>query len=108
MIDTPESTTELECWGPEAKLANQDLVEGRSVTLHYDVECEDDYGRLLAYVELSGQVINKVMVDRGHACVLEIPPNGADVSDEYHALEYAAEQLGKGLWASCNPIPCGS
>ena len=107
MIDTPESTTEQECWGPEAKQANRDLVEGKAVTLRYDAECEDRYGRLLAYVELSGQVINRVMVERGHACVLHIPPNGEDEVDDYRDLEYAAEQLGRGLWAACDPIPCG-
>jgi micrococcal nuclease len=107
LIDTPESTTTQECWGAEAKLANQNLVEGKTIRLRYDVECEDRYGRLLAYVELSGQDINRVLVERGHACVLHIPPNGDDLVDEYRALEFAAEQLGKGLWASCNPIPCG-
>jgi micrococcal nuclease len=107
MIDTPESTTEQECWGMEAKQANRDLVEGKTVRLRYDVQCEDDYGRLLAYVELANQEINRVMIERGHACVLQIPPNGEAVLDEYRDLEYAAEQLGKGLWASCTPIPCG-
>jgi micrococcal nuclease len=106
MIDTPEIGSEPECWGAEAKIANQALVEGKIVRLRYDVECEDRYGRLLAYVELSGQDINRVLVERGHACVLHISPNGDDVVDEYRALEYAAEQLGKGLWATCNPIPC--
>src|SRR5690606_13281344 len=67
----------------------------------------DGYGRLLAYVELSGQVINRVMVERGHACVLHIPPNGEDEVDDYRDLEYAAEQLGRGLVAACDPIPCG-
>ena len=47
------------------------IVEGRTIKLRYDVECEDDYGRLLAYVELSGQEVNRVMVERGHACVLQ-------------------------------------
>jgi micrococcal nuclease len=107
MIDTPESTTEQECWGSEAKQANRDLVEGKTVRLRYDVECQDEYGRLLAYVELQNQTINRVMVERGHACVLQIPPNGEAELDEYRDLEYAAEQLGKGLWAACNPIPCG-
>jgi micrococcal nuclease len=107
MIDTPESTTELECWGPEASQANKDLVEGKTVKLSYDVECEDKYGRLLAYVELQGQIINEVMVQRGHACVLHIPPNGEEVVDDYETLEYEAQQLGKGLWAACDPIPCG-
>lgn len=107
MIDTPESTTQVECWGVEAKQANQALVEGKTVQLRYDSECTDDYDRLLAYVELSGQVINEVMVERGHACVLHISPNGDDVVDEYEALEYEAQMLAKGLWAACDPTPCG-
>ncbi|WP_244923677.1 thermonuclease family protein [Enhygromyxa salina] len=109
MIDTPESTTETECWGAEAKAANVALVEGKTVTLTYDVECEDAYGRLLAYVELSGQEINRVMIERGHACVLHISPNGDAIADEYEALEYQAQmQLPPaGLWATCDPIPCG-
>jgi micrococcal nuclease len=107
MIDTPESTTQLECWGPEAKQANKALVEGKTISLRYDEECTDDYDRLLAYIELSGQVINEVMIERGHACVLHIPPNGDDVVDEYEALETEAQMLDKGLWAACDPIPCG-
>lgn len=107
MIDTPEITTEQECWGAEAKQTNAALVEGKLVGLRYDTQCEDQYGRLLAYVELKGQIINELLVERGHACVLHIPPNGEDVVEHYRSLEYAAEQLGKGLWAACEPVPCG-
>jgi micrococcal nuclease len=106
MIDAPESTNETECWGPEAKQANQMLVEGKTITLEYDVECEDDYGRLLAYVSLGEQEINRRMIEQGYACVLQIPPNGEDRIDEYESLEYAAQMLGKGLWAACDPNPC--
>jgi micrococcal nuclease len=107
MIDTPESTTHTECFGPEAKLLNEMLVDGKEITLTYDQECTDDFDRLLAYVEVSGQEINRVMVERGYACVLHIPPNGDDVSDEYDALETEARMLDKGLWAACDPTPCG-
>jgi micrococcal nuclease len=109
MIDTPETTTTLECWGAEAKAANAALVEGKTVTLRYDEECTDDYDRLLAYVELAGKEINRVMVERGHACVLHISPNGDDVADEYEALEYQAQMQTPpaGLWAACDPTPCG-
>jgi micrococcal nuclease len=107
MIDTPESTTETECFGPEAKELNQTLVEGREITLRYDEVCTDIYDRLLAYVEVSGQEINKVMIERGYACVLHIPPNGDEVIDEYEALESEARTLDKGLWAACDPTPCG-
>lgn len=106
MIDTPESTTEVECWGPEAKQANTELVAGKTVSLAYDVECEDDYGRLLAYVSRGETVINEVMVERGHACVLHIPPNGDAMVETYESLAYAAEMLDKGLWAACDPNPC--
>jgi len=109
MIDTPESTTETECWGEEAKAANAALVDGQTIELRYDVECTDKYGRLLAYVSLDGQVINELMVERGHACVLHIPPNGEDVVDRYEALEDSARTSdpAKGLWAECDPAPCG-
>lgn len=107
MIDTPESTTETECFGPEAKLLNETLVDGKDITLRYDQQCTDDFDRLLAYVEVSGQEINRVMVERGYACVLHIPPNGDDVVDEYEALETEARMLDKGLWPTCDPSPCG-
>jgi micrococcal nuclease len=106
MIDTPESTTTTECYGPEAKELNEMLVGGKEIKLRYDVECMDKYGRLLAYIEVSGQEINKVLLERGYACVLHIPPNGDDVVDEYEALETEARMLDKGLWAACDPIPC--
>ena len=106
MIDTPESTTEQECWGEEAKLANASFVEDKVVTLRYDVECRDVYDRLLAYVEVSGQTINEVLVERGYACVLHIPPNGDDVVVAYEQLEAAARDAGMGLWGACEPPPC--
>jgi micrococcal nuclease len=107
MIDTPESTTETECYGPEAKQLNELLVAGKQITLRYDEQCTDDYDRLLAYIELSGQEINRVMLERGYACVLHISPNGDDVVDEYDAIEYEARMLDKGLWGACEPLPCG-
>jgi endonuclease YncB( thermonuclease family) len=52
MIDTPEITQgKHDCYGEEARQYNEDLVLGQEVSLTYDQECEDPYGRLLAYVE---------------------------------------------------------
>lgn len=107
LIDSPESTSEQECWGAEAAQANRDLVEGRRVRLHYDTECEDDFGRLLAYVFIGEREINRLLLERGHACVLHIPPNGDEIVAEYRALADTAEALGRGLWAVCEPAPCG-
>ena len=52
MIDTPESTTEVECWGPEAKQANTELVAG-SLT----------YGE----IELPGESTDEVLLST-HCC----------------------------------------
>jgi micrococcal nuclease len=106
LIDTPESTTEVECFGPEAKTFNAELVEGKDVELAYDVECEDTYGRLLAYVTVGDREVNTLLLERGYACELYIPPNGADRAAEFHDVEAAARAAGRGLWAACEDIPC--
>ena len=106
MIDTPESTTEIECFGENAKQFNSDLVGDKDIELRYDVECEDRFGRLLAYITVGGVEVNTLMVERGFACVLHIPPNGDDRADEFDALEDAAKAAMKGLWGACSPFPC--
>ena len=106
MIDTPESTTETECYGPEAKQFNVDLVDGKMISMTFDVVREDQFGRLLAYVTVDGTEINPVIVERGYGCVLHIAPNGDARVDEFNELELRARTLGRGLWAACTPIPC--
>ena len=106
MVDTPESTTELECYGTNAKTFNRDLVEGKRVRLRTDVEREDMFGRTLAYVTVDGEEVNTLIIERGFGCVLHIPPNGDDRADEFDALEAAARAGNKGLWAACTPPPC--
>ncbi len=107
MVNTPETTGgKNECFGEQAVAFNRDLVEGKTVQLRYDVECEDRFDRTLAYVSIAGQEVNKLMLERGYACLLHIPPNGADVAAEYKALETAAKAANRGLWGACDPIPC--
>jgi micrococcal nuclease len=106
MVDTPESTTTLECFGEESASFNRQAVEGKAVTLRYDAECEDRFGRLLAYVSVADREINTLLVERGYACVLHIPPNGADRLAEFSDLEDLARALGRGLWSACEDIPC--
>lgn len=106
MIDTPESTTETECYGVEAKAFNEDLVDQKDIVMRFDVERMDQFGRLLAYVSVDGVEINPVIVERGYACVLHISPNGDDRATEFEELELRARTLGRGLWAACDPRPC--
>lgn len=106
MVDTPESTTETECYGPEAKQFNIDLVEGKTISMVFDVEREDQFGRLLAYVSVDGSEVNPVIIERGYGCVLHIPPNGDARVAEFDELELRARTLGRGLWSACDPRPC--
>ena len=106
LVDTPENTHRVECFGAEATRFNQALVEGREVRLRYDSECSDRFGRLLAYVEVDGRVVNQLLVEQGYACVLRIPPNGASDASLYEALETRAIDEGRGLWSVCQENPC--
>lgn len=101
MIDTPESVGELECWGEEAKLANAQFVEGQEIELEYDAECADKYDRLLAYIWVNDTSINELLVERGHASVFHIPPNGDAVIGIYEDLEAQARAANKGQWGAC-------
>jgi len=107
MVNTPETTGgKNECYGQNAVTFNTDLVLGKSVSLRYDVECTDRYDRTLAYVTVDGQEVNTILVERGYACVLHIPPNGDDRADEFADLQAAAKAAKRGLWGACDPIPC--
>jgi micrococcal nuclease len=107
MVDTPEiSGGSPECYGPEAAEFNRQLVEAKEVTIRYDVECTDRYDRLLGYVEIDGRSVNRLLVERGLACVLRIPPNGEEVADEFASLEAAARARMVGMWGSCEDVPC--
>jgi micrococcal nuclease len=106
LVDTPESTTDVECYGPEAAQFNADVVEGEEVSLSYDQECTDDYGRVLAYVSIGDREINSLLVERGFGCALYIPPNGADRRDEFESLQAAARADNRGLWGACPENPC--
>ena len=107
MVNAPETTNgHNDCYGQNAVTFNTDLVLNKTVDLAYDVECEDRYGRTLAYVSVGGQEVNTLMLERGYACLLHISPDGDDRLDEFKAIEAAAKTAGRGLWGACNPIPC--
>lgn len=60
-IDTPELSP-LECYGPEAKARNEELVLGQIVTMEKDVSETDRYGRLLRYVYQDAAFVNAELV----------------------------------------------
>jgi micrococcal nuclease len=107
LVNAPEITNgHDDCYGQNAAQFNSDLVLGKTVELTYDVQCEDRYGRTLAYVSVGGQEVNKLLLERGYACLLHIPPDGDSRLDEFKAIQAAAKAANRGLWGACSPIPC--
>jgi micrococcal nuclease len=107
LVNAPEITNgHDECYGANAARFNSDLVLGKTVQLTYDTACQDMFGRTLAYVTVDGQDVNRLLVERGYACVLHIPPDGDARADEFKAVELAARTARRGLWGACDPIPC--
>ncbi len=106
LIDAPETTNgHDDCYGSNAATFNSDLVLGKTVDLTYDTQCTDRYGRSLAYISVDGTDVNKLMVERGYACVLFIAPDGTSRYDEFKAYQANAKVSLRGIWGSCDPLP---
>ena len=100
-IDTPETYFGVECYGPEAKERNRELVGGQRVALQRDVSDLDCWDRLLRYVYLGdGTWVNGDLVREGYARVTIYAPD-----DRYEAALYALQERARGEnaggWAAC-------
>ena len=100
-INTPETKHPkkgVEYFGKEASEANRKLVDGKTVSLEFDVEQRDRYRRLLAYVFLKdGTFVNAWLVENGFAQVMTVPPN---VKHEglFRKFQREAREFKRGLW----------
>jgi micrococcal nuclease len=104
-IDTPETVkpgTPVQCYGPRASAFTHSLLEGRTVRVVFGVERRDVYGRLLGYVRLGDRMVNAMLVRRGLARTLTIPPNDR-FAPWLRRLELKAARAGRGLWDACRP-----
>ena len=84
--------------GMEAAEANRKLVDGKTIRLKFDVQEQDRYGRLLAYVYLEeGTFVNAWLVQHGYAAVMTITPN-VKHQELFLRLQREAREAGRGLW----------
>ena len=98
-MDTPEVYFEVECFGREASAFVERTVPlGTEVRYRLGVEERDRYGRALAYVWLrDGRFLNRLLVARGYAQPLTIPPN-VEYADLFVRAARRARDAGRGLW----------
>jgi micrococcal nuclease len=106
-VDTPETVkpnTPVQCFGPQAHDLNARLLggSGTPLTLRFDRELRDRYGRLLAYVYRAqdGVFVNARLIDAGAAHTLEIAPNTGHAA-QLSELQHTARAAGRGLWGAC-------
>jgi micrococcal nuclease len=106
-MDTPETVkpdTPVQCYGPAAHALNARLLGGAGarVTLRFDRELRDRYGRLLAYVYRArdGVLVNAQLVQAGAARTLEISPN-TTLAGRLAQLQRGAQSAARGLWGAC-------
>jgi micrococcal nuclease len=99
-VDTPEVYGGAECYGREASaFTKRVLPPGTRVRYRFGIEPRDRYGRALAYIWLrDGRFFNLMLVERGYAQVLTVPPN-VDYADRFLAAQRRARANERGLWA---------
>lgn len=105
-IDTPEvkhPSEPVQCYGTEASLKTNELIEGKEVRLEQDVSQTDRYGRILAYVWVDDVLINEKIVKEGYAFSSSYPPD-IKYQDILDVAEVYARENKLGLWAenTCN------
>jgi micrococcal nuclease len=85
--------------GKEATRFVRKIVKpGDSVTIEYDKQTRDKYGRLLGYVYLSnGKMLNEEIVKAGYANLLTYPPN-VKYQDRFLKAYREARESSRGLW----------
>lgn len=98
-INAPEGS---ECFGDEARTSLEQLAGTGPVILVADGEETDQYGRLLRYLFVDGLNINRELLARGAAIVLQ---GEHSANAEFAATSDRAATNGRGLWA---PDACGT
>ena len=103
-VDTPEVYGGVECYGREASAFVERTVPlGSELRYRLGVDERDPYGRALAYVWLrDGRFLNRLLVARGYATPLTVPPN-VQYEDQFVTAARRAREAARGLWSADCP-----
>ena len=100
-VDTPESVhpdkNKNEKEGKEASDYTKEKLQGKKVGLEYDVQKNDKYGRILAYVWNESKMYNLELLEKGYAKVMTIPPN-IKYSELFLEKQKIAQETNQGFW----------
>jgi len=94
-IDTPEKD---ELFFREATEANREMLHGKKISLEYDIERQDRYGRDLAYVWVDSVLVNAELIKKGLASVYFFSPN-LKYRDRFLSVQKQARERKMGIWS---------
>jgi micrococcal nuclease len=101
------TTPQVKHWAEEATALAVDRLQGRRVVLHFGPERLDDYGRTLAYVDVSEgageQDFGLLLLKRGLAATFRKATHPR--REEYFAAERSAQDARKGMWKDARVRP---
>ena len=107
-IDTPEDGDVKECYGATASLELADLLaEGAPVIAVTDpnLDQEDAYGRMLAWVWSPLELVNLSLVTRGAAAPYFYKGARGAFSERLESEALTARAARRGLWGACPGTP---
>ncbi|MFH1469587.1 MAG: thermonuclease family protein [Pseudomonadota bacterium] len=103
-IDTPE-LADHECYAEEALARLVALLEGQEVTLRFVEDPVGEFGRVLAYVLVDGELLNLQLVEEGYALPIDEYFGGYACYEEVVEAAQAARDADVGGWAVCHGAP---
>jgi micrococcal nuclease len=101
-VDTPETKhprKPVEPLGPEASEFTRSQVENRDVTLQFDRERRDRYGRVLAYVYVDGKLLNEEIIRAGFSRAETKYKFDRAMALRFLEAEAEAREAGRGIWS---------
>ncbi len=100
LIDTPEITNPVECYGEEAKrYVEERLPKGSRVRLEGGVLDKDQFGRSLRFVWLGDELLNETLVREGYGVRYRAAEETRFV-DVIAAAESEARAARRGMWGA--------
>lgn len=102
-IDTPEinGSGYESCFADLAMERNEELVDDEIVTLEFDVDERDRFGRTLAYVYLGdGTFINLELIEEGYARFY-LDKQNTGYQDDFIRGALEAQSDFRGIWGAC-------
>lgn len=108
LIDTPETKHPrlgVQPFGPAASdFVKQHAGKGKKIQLEFDVSDREKYGRLLAYVWVDGQMLNRMLVEQGLARVAYVYAPNTKYVDYLRETQEKAQAAEKGIWSVENYV----